>query len=120
MKKSNQKSAIYRKLLQFLSYGRRVLVDLKLGFLNFCTLEDYNIVYLKLGRYPSIANTSGLSLLGPSCAYLTINIMLDASRFVHNRSKIPEIFRLNGWFRIYMDSARDRSSAGHVLGLGHI
>ena len=27
-----------------------------------------------------------------------MDIVIDASRLVHNGSKIPDIFRLNGWF----------------------
>ena len=38
--------------------------------------------------------------------------MIDASRLVHNGSKVSELFRLNGWFRTYKDSARVRAPAG--------
>lgn len=65
-------------------------------------------------------HTIDLSPIGPGTAYPAIDIVLDASRLVHNGFKVPELFRLNGLFRTYMVSARVRILAVYVLGLPHI
>ena len=79
---------------------------------------------LKLGRYSAVAVVGGytndLTSFGPGSAYAAIDIVTDASRLVHNGSRVPKLYRLNGWLRTYKNSTRIRGGAGHVLGLRHI
>ena len=54
-------------------------------------------------------NSRRLVWHGPGIADSATDIVMDASRVVYNESKVPALFRLNGWFRTYMDSARIRN-----------